>query len=62
MVYNAAVDVEKTIHYLLGNAAQASARMDRVEATLERNEKLTFQSIGLMSAQQNALGGKGSHR
>ena len=56
------MDVEKTIEFLLENAARSSVRMDRLEASmrqadarLDRNERLTFQLIGLMSGQQTAL-------
>jgi septal ring factor EnvC (AmiA/AmiB activator) len=49
------VDVEKTLAFLLENAARSSARMDRIETVLEQNQKLTFQLITLMSGQQSAL-------
>jgi hypothetical protein len=52
------MDVERTIQFLLDNAARSDARMDRVEADLakvvkglDQNKTLTVQLIGLMSQQ-----------
>jgi hypothetical protein len=45
------MDNDKTIRFLLDNAARSDARLGRIEEGQEKNTSLTTQLIGLMSQQ-----------